>query len=415
MGETRVIEWMQVGGKRFSADTYRGNNGSASPPPADDRSSPGKELPTRILKQERARDRQAVTSALDTDRDYTERLNNVKKCASTQTQFSSFMGESTEPPPPPPYYTTHDTIPHDTIVSGQHHHLNNHTYPHPPPPLHSFYSQAHATTTISSTEHTHPSQHPHANGSRDAAHPSSSTSSSTSPASYFPLPLSSHPQQASPYTDVQHAPLNLSLSNTTTTSKPINGARQSPATNSRTPNTSSGYQQRHASVEHSFNSPMSQEDESIEEHFRRSLGKCYPEQPTPTGSVSPPPPPAQAPAVAKAAASPINPVSLQSAGEKICSVDDHFARALGDQMWTEIKARSEVVPLDGLTDTVDAHFAKALGANMWKKLKAENKVVEDGTQQKHKHPKQQQKPGLPHGGSTATTSPHPSVPAPIVT
>lgn len=61
----------------------------------------------------------------------------------------------------------------------------------------------------------------------------------------------------------------------------------------------------------------------------------------------------------------------------IGSVDDHFARALGDQMWTEIKARSEPPSFDSLPGSVDAHFAKALGAAMWKKLKAENKLADD--------------------------------------
>lgn len=72
------------------------------------------------------------------------------------------------------------------------------------------------------------------------------------------------------------------------------------------------------------------------------------------------------------------------------SVDDHFARALGDQMWTEIKARTEPQPLDSLSGSVDAHFAKALGAAMWKKLKAENKRVDDviSTSQQQVHAQQ---------------------------
>ena len=100
------------------------------------------------------------------------------------------------------------------------------------------------------------------------------------------------------------------------------------------------------------------------------------------------------------------------------SVDDHFARALGDQMWTEIKARSEIASLDGLTDTVDAHFAKALGANMWKKLKEENKVVEDGLAHKQKQQPQQKSPslvGAAHNGSKATPTPRSPVHTPLVT
>ena len=53
------------------------------------------------------------------------------------------------------------------------------------------------------------------------------------------------------------------------------------------------------------------------------------------------------------------------------SVDDHFARALGDKTWTEIKSKSEAQSSDNLPLTVDDHFAKALGASTWKKLRAD--------------------------------------------
>ncbi|GFR98390.1 hypothetical protein ElyMa_002767600 [Elysia marginata] len=61
------------------------SNGRGSPSDRDARASPGKELPTRTLKQERVRDRQEVTSALEADREHAERFSNIKKCASTQT------------------------------------------------------------------------------------------------------------------------------------------------------------------------------------------------------------------------------------------------------------------------------------------------------------------------------------------
>ncbi|KAK3767588.1 hypothetical protein RRG08_003849 [Elysia crispata] len=481
-----------IGGRdTFSTNSSTNTNGRLPSPPhseghcRDPRASPGKELPTRALKQERARDRQEVTSALDADREHTERLNNIKKCASTQTQFSSFMGESSVPPPPPPYYTTHDTIPHDTVHSRHHHNLHNHSYPHPPPPLHSYYphSSAHSGASVSvptASEHLPVPPHP-SNASRGMSASSSSSlssSSSTPPPSsaYLSPPLPSHqpapsysnphhirhphaspsppagttptlppapplvhaplrstppPPPLPPYpgpplppphyhadlsrngADVQHAPLNLSLSNMATPSQPPSGGQRSP-TNKRATKGASSHQHRPASLENGFGSPMSQEDESIEEHFRRSLGKRYPEPATPA-PVSPPASVQKTANPQPALSSPGKAVN-QLAGEKICSVDDHFARALGDQMWTEIKARSETASLDGLTDTVDAHFAKALGANMWRKLKEENKVGEDVSL--HKQKQQQQKSSLAivvHSSSKATSKSHSPVQASLVT
>ncbi|RUS77095.1 hypothetical protein EGW08_015150 [Elysia chlorotica] len=473
------------------------NGGSASPEGGrrrdardarDARDSPGKELPTRALKQERARDRQELTTALDADREHAERLNNIKKCASTQTQFSSFMGESSAPPPPPPYYTTHDTIPHDSILS-RHHNLHSHSsYPHPPPPLHSYYphSSAHSgatgvnaqtvsehlppthtsnasrgvstsslSTLSSSSSSTppptsaylhppppshqpapsycnpHHSRHPHASPSPPAG--ATPTLPPAPPLVHAPLRSTPPPPPLPPYPgpplppphyhadlsrdgpDVQHAPLNLSLSNSTTPSQPMSGGRRSPTANERATKSSSSHQQGSAALENGFGSPMSHEDESIEEHFRRSLGKRYPEPATP----SPLPPPlasVQKPPNSQQSLSSPAKAADQLAGEKICSVDDHFARALGDQMWTEIKARSETASLDGLTDTVDAHFAKALGANMWKKLKEENKAGEEVSM--HKQKQQQQKSSLAivvHSTSKTTSKSHSTVQAPLVT
>ncbi|XP_078677054.1 transcription cofactor vestigial-like protein 4 [Branchiostoma floridae x Branchiostoma belcheri] len=66
-------------------------------------------------------------------------------------------------------------------------------------------------------------------------------------------------------------------------------------------------------------------DPVIEEHFRRSLGKDYKVEE----------PPAEPP---RAASTPPDPNNVSITG----SVDDHFAKALGDT-WTKIKARKESV------------------------------------------------------------------------
>ncbi|CAL1534872.1 unnamed protein product [Lymnaea stagnalis] len=371
----------------------------------DPRASPGKELPTKVTKQDRSRDRQELAAVLEADREHADRLNNVKKSASTQTQFSSFSCENL---PPPPYYTTHDTIT-KLHTSSSH----GHPYPHhlpppppPPPPLISYSSHPINQLPPLPLHHHHPTAPPPPHmlsssllqGRHLHLHPESLPASAVTPAlptpphirqsppmtpkalpPYHSSPLSCSPAPPPQYTeltrvhvDVQHAPLNLSLS-----SAPPNSSVTPPSRASFNPSGSAspdggaescrdGAEADEASNQRfSYNNNGSSHetaaqvsDEAIEEHFRRSLGKCYTEPASPkkvTVHVS----------------------------EKICSVDDHFARALGDQMWTEIKARSEPA-VEALSGTVDAHFAKALGANMWKKLKAENKLPEDmGPQQQH--------------------------------
>ena len=51
------------------------------------------------------------------------------------------------------------------------------------------------------------------------------------------------------------------------------------------------------------------------------------------------------------------------------SVDDHFAKSLGNSTWTALKAKKD--PVNELfTGSVDDHFAKALG-DTWLRIKAE--------------------------------------------
>ena len=72
------------------------------------------------------------------------------------------------------------------------------------------------------------------------------------------------------------------------------------------------------------------------------------------------------------------------------SVDDHFARALGDKIWTELKAKKD--PPEVLPDSVDEHFAKALGASTWKKLRGETLEQQHPQQPKEQQQQQQQQP-----------------------
>lgn len=126
---------------------------------------------------------------------------------------------------------------------------------------------------------------------------------------------------------------------------------------------------------------MPAQDDALEEHFRRSLGPSY---------VDP----------TKANASHDTPEKKDAH-----SVDDHFARALGDKIWTELKAKKD--PPEVLPDSVDEHFAKALGASTWKKLRGE--TVEQQHPQKPKEQHQQQK----QSSATPASPPNSSLNRPL--
>ena len=80
------------------------------------------------------------------------------------------------------------------------------------------------------------------------------------------------------------------------------------------------------------------------------------------------------------------------------SVDDHFARALGNRTWSELKAKNDS---DESTQpgSVDDHFAKALG-DTWLKIKAEKET----TRSNHSFPISHQ---LPHPHPIPHPIPHP--------
>ncbi|XP_059153824.1 uncharacterized protein LOC131939508 isoform X2 [Physella acuta] len=355
----------------------------------DTRPSPGKDLPTKSLKHDRLRDRQEVTGALEADRDHADRLSHIKRSTSTQTQFSSFSCENL---PPPPYYPAHVSSDPDTgcpLVPPYQlppplfkytPHTNSQL---PPPPLLPA-SLPPPNTLPPSPVQTHPIRHqpdpslpppplsqvrssppvtplpPYHTSCRSCSPPPSLPPYHSSCRSCSPPPPPKYSDITRLHVDVQHAPLNLSLSSsqTATSRTPYPGSSGAPSTGEAYRDRVEPGETQHRTLSNQNGSnhesaaqvtrPIQISDEAIEEHFRRSLGKCYSE----------PSPPKQ-----------------MTVSEKICSVDDHFARALGDQMWTEIKARSEPPPIDA--GSVDAHFAKALGESMWRKLKAEKKLDDD--------------------------------------
>lgn len=64
------------------------------------------------------------------------------------------------------------------------------------------------------------------------------------------------------------------------------------------------------------------------------------------------------------------------------SVDDHFAKSLGSNMWSALKAKN-----DPEVQTVDDHFAKALGTSTWLRIKKEKET--NGTSSPPSSPQQQ--------------------------
>lgn len=285
----------------------------------DSRQSPNKELPTKILKHDRVKDRQDISQTLNFDRSHTILLTN-KRCAGTQTQFSSF-----ELPP-----DGEVVVITDTYRKQQHHH--------------------------------HQQQRPMVS----PCHPQST-----------PVPLDM---------DTENVPLNLSVSNNCNNNNTTNNNNLCLTSSSLV---SSQQQQLRPSVitctftnryypnMNSYgpgNSPSRRELTSgmsdPEEHFRRSLGKDYQK----LNQQSPVEPLAKQILEANVSVG-----STDTEPDNLCnrrlillttqdncpSVDDHFAKSLGNSTWSAIKAKR-----DESTESVDDHFAKALG-DTWHRIKAE--------------------------------------------
>ncbi|XP_041349867.1 transcription cofactor vestigial-like protein 4 isoform X2 [Gigantopelta aegis] len=270
-----------------------------SPPHHDDRESPSKELPSKLLKLERLKERQDLPQTLNFDKDHADKYSSKKTCtAGTQTQFTSFNGDN---------YNYSNPVSSDAYSSW-------HGLPPlpPPPPF--------------------PSQTSSPSRDIDVASPG-----------------------------VQNVPLNLSRTSNGSLRSP-NPVRPSVITTSPGSlqnGNSTRYLPRSPSSSPSELSPTASHpeipavinDPAIEEHFRRSLGKNYAEK------------------------IPAKPPSIAIVKENVSitgSVDDHFAKSLGDTTWTAIKAKSDPIK-DMFSGSVDDHFAKALG-DTWLRIKAEKET-----------------------------------------
>ena len=276
--------------------------------------STNKELPTKIQKQERLKERQGLPQTLNFDKEHGVKFLSKSRCTGTQTQISSVDPEL-------PLY-----------MNGR-----------PEPSLDS-YAAAHHAMLIQANQLM-----------RERG----------SPPRY-------------PSLDSHDTPLNLSLSSSQNSSYSSNVPRPSVITCA--PNVERGQQKLSSSVSpQSLPSPSRREvitelcDPAIEEHFRRSLGRDYsdfvsskssPKSPTLPSPTAPPP------QILPQTSTETKPQGQNATNVSITgSVDDHFAKSLGNSTWTALKAKKD--PVNELfTGSVDDHFAKALG-DTWLRIKAE--------------------------------------------
>ncbi|XP_064605026.1 transcription cofactor vestigial-like protein 4 isoform X2 [Liolophura sinensis] len=274
----------------------------------DHRDSPNKELPTKLSKYDRMKDRHDLPGTLNFDQEHLAKLNS-KKCAGTQTSFSGFVGDR---------YLPEGSVRHEPY----------------------------SVTPRCATPH-------------EVRQPSLS-----------PLHRRS-PPPAYPHGDAsQNIPLNLSIGNSTGENHKLSPLRQllrpsvitcAPAGNKFSVTDHS--QSFSAAIRREINS-VGGCDPAIEEHFRRSLGKDYPEcLPSKSSSRS------SSPLVQAASPGSQSEKAVSITG----SVDDHFAKSLGDSTWSQIKAKNDPVPFDMFSGSVDDHFAKALG-DTWLRIKAEKET-----------------------------------------
>ncbi|KAL3852438.1 hypothetical protein ACJMK2_016077 [Sinanodonta woodiana] len=276
--------------------------GPAPPPPGprDCRESPCKELPTKIHKQERIKERLELSQPLNFDKDHA--LKHSRKCAGTQTQLSN--------------------VSHDMYINGDG-----------------------KTTSVESYNVRHSLL------TRTVSSPSSNHANS--PPRY--------------HHDVHDAPLNLSLSSSASHSSADSPTQSRPSVITCASTKSNG-----SRFENGPHSPSRREvssvdvcDPAIEEHFRRSLGRNYPEYLACKSSHQSPPPISTLLASSATSNSKISTTNVTITE----SVDDHFAKSLGSSTWSAIKARNDPAQ-DLLPGSVDDHFAKALG-DTWLRIKAE--------------------------------------------
>lgn len=270
---------------------------------------------------------------------------NRRKCAGTQTSFSSFSASpygmpekyvkmessvssaawsgghkspATSSPSPPGYYQYHNTI-----ATGQH------RYGYGPVDDVDMDCDMPLNLTKSSSSH------------QSNNNSSNSNMLSSSSSSHSPSPLSLSSRQSPP-----------SSCHTSATRDTESASRLSVIICNRPVRTQgSDYIQSTGSGTRDGRMLGKCDDPEIEEHFRRSLGTKYQ-------------------SYMGRCASPKNGVTAEPMATNASNisitgnVDDHFAKSLGET-WTQLNAQKQ----SPLTGTVDDHFAKALG-DTWYKIKA---------------------------------------------
>ncbi|GAB1600260.1 putative uncharacterized protein DDB_G0277255 [Argonauta hians] len=370
----------------------------------DARESPNKELPTKVLKHDRIKDRQDLSQTLNFDRGHTVLLTN-KRCAGTQTQFSSFEynreGEVvmiTEPyhqsPHSHPHHHHHqhqqqsssssssssqlsiasqclsqstsvsidmdtENVPLNLSVSNNNNNNNNSNNTNNNGSNNSsinnsnnnnnnnnnYNSSSNNNNSNTNSHHYHHPHHRHSSNNNNNNNNSSSSSSS-------PIPS---PANSSAALSTQSQQLRPSVITCTFANRYTNMNTFVPSSNS--PN------------RRELTSGMC----DPEEHFRRSLGKDYKklncQSPVPMTRTKATEPAAPVNNMNNSDSEPVGTCSerlvMLTTQENSPSVDDHFARSLGNSTWTNLKSKTDV-----LTESVDDHFAKALG-DTWHRIKAE--------------------------------------------
>ncbi|ESO91301.1 hypothetical protein LOTGIDRAFT_228776 [Lottia gigantea] len=160
-----------------------------------------------------------------------------------------------------------------------------------------------------------------------------------------------------PELEEQHTPLNLSTNSKVIKSNQ-HSSRPSVITCATSHHSTIGQSHHNLAVREPSPIEVVVTDSAIEEHFRRSLGTRY----SPSNEV-----PEEQSEEASPGVTGVADTDVSITG----TVDDHFAKSLGDTTWTAIKAKNDLVALDLFSGTVDDHFAKALGGDTWLRIKAE--------------------------------------------
>ncbi|KAK2177094.1 hypothetical protein NP493_619g05054 [Ridgeia piscesae] len=299
-----------------------------------------------------------------------------RKCAGTQTSFSSFASSAGYcMPPSQPHDVVGVVAPHpaseERFILDLDQYTKSHFAPFLPP------SQAH--------------QRPPRPSSYPSLHQMSLAKEEEMDTSNVPLNLttSAVPPQSRPSVIITRA---SSFNSTGTPPMYHKSAKRSSSLRNQRETLRNGWREEVT---------PSEGCDPIEEHFRRSLGKNYPgymapsplstphtpaapSQPTvvapPTG-VAPPTMVAPPMSLTPPAAAAPPPISRTTTAPAVCvvsmtdsaavsvagSVDDHFAKSLG-ATWNKLKEQDEM-DMDIRSGSVDDHFAKALG-DTWFKLKA---------------------------------------------